>query len=69
MTNSIRHYRIKAKLSQSELARLIGRTQQEVSKWEKGLYTPAARTMVKIADVLKTPVDLLLGDAVVSVDQ
>ncbi len=34
--NNLRHYRETAKLSQESLAKLVGRTKDAVSKWERG---------------------------------
>jgi len=48
----IRQARQNQKLSQSELAKLIGMTQAGISKLELGECDPSAKTMMKIADVL-----------------
>lgn len=50
----LKELRIKAKLTQAELARKLNVTQQTVSQWESGNAKPTIDTIVKIAKVLKT---------------
>lgn len=46
--------RIKANLTQKELAEKLDVTQQTVSQWESGNAKPPIDTIVKIAKVLKS---------------
>ncbi len=52
----IRYFREQRKLSQTELAALIGVTQKDISRWENDTYTPSFASMMKIAKALKTPI-------------
>lgn len=47
-------------LSQEELALKLHVVRQTVSKWENGLSVPDADVLIKIADILETPVSRLL---------
>ncbi|MDD4851124.1 MAG: XRE family transcriptional regulator [Gemmiger sp.] len=49
------------KLSQAEVSRLLGVTQQAVGKWETGRSTPDPPTIAKLAAMLDTTADALLG--------
>ena len=48
------------KMSQAELARLLGVTQQAVGKWEKGIATPDYATLAKIATLFDVSTDYLI---------
>lgn len=56
------------KLSQAEVSRQLGVTQQAVGKWETGRSTPDPQTIARLAEMLGTTADALLGlhDAVAS---
>ena len=47
--------------SQAELSRLLGVTQQAVGKWETGRSTPDPKTVARLAELLDTTADALLG--------
>lgn len=49
-------------LSQEELATKLNVVRQTVSKWEKGLSTPDAEMLLKLAEVLGTSVSVLVGE-------
>lgn len=49
------------KFSQAELSRLLGVTQQAVGKWETGRSTPDPQTVARLAELLDTTADALLG--------
>lgn len=49
------------KYSQAEISRLLGVTQQAVGKWETGRSTPDPQTVAKLAEILDTTGDMLLG--------
>ena len=55
-------------LSQGELAIRLNVVRQTVSKWEKGVSVPDAETLIKLADLLDTSVNDLLGSNVVPED-
>lgn len=48
--------------TQEELAAKVGVVRQTVSKWEKGLSVPDADILCKIAEILDTDINILLGD-------
>ena len=47
--------------SQAEVSRLLGVTQQAVGKWETGRSTPDPQTVARLAEILDTTADGLLG--------
>ena len=49
------------KLSQAEVSRQLGVTQQAVGKWEAGRSTPDPQTVARLAEMLDTTADALLG--------
>ncbi len=57
----LRSARKAQKMSQGELASRLGVTQQAVGKWEKDKATPSPDMVAKIAEVLQTTTDTLLG--------
>lgn len=48
-----------AKLSQGQLADLLGITRQAVSKWENDLSSPDTLKLIQLSDVLNTDVEYL----------
>lgn len=48
-------------LSQEELAAKLHVVRQTISKWEKGVSVPDADLLVRLSEVLETPVATLLG--------
>lgn len=57
----LRELRTRKKLSQEGLADLIGVRGQQVWRYEKGTQTPTAEIITKLAAVLGTSADYLLG--------
>lgn len=55
--------------SQETLAERLHVVRQTVSKWEKGLSVPDAEILMRIAEILDTPVQTLLGDPVETVPE
>ncbi len=49
------------KVTQADIARLLGITQQAVGKWEAGKSTPDPTDLLRIAEYFDTSVDMLLG--------
>ena len=60
--NSIEVYRKKMKLSQAELANLLGVTQSAVAKWETGESRPRANKLPELARIFKCSIDALFND-------
>lgn len=50
--------------TQEELAVKVGVVRQTVSKWEKGLSVPDTDILRKIAEILDTDINILLGDEI-----
>lgn len=57
----LRQCRKQKYMSQAELASLLGVTQQAVGKWESGKSSPDPTTVAKLAEILDTTADYLLG--------
>ena len=51
-------------LSQEELAVKLNVVRQTISKWETGLSVPDADMLIRISEVLETPVSTLLGQTI-----
>mgnify|MGYP004565568665 CR=1 FL=1 len=57
----LKQCRKKQGVSQAELASKLGVTQQAVGKWESGKSSPDPTTVARIAELLNTTADYLLG--------
>ena len=57
----LKQCRKKQGISQAELASKLGVTQQAVGKWESGKSSPDPSTVARIAELLNTTADYLLG--------
>ena len=57
----LRQCRKQKHMSQAELASILGVTQQAVGKWESGKSSPDPTTVAKLAEILDTTADYLLG--------
>ena len=64
LNENIKSLRKAKGLSQEELAIKLNVVRQTVSKWEKGLSVPDAGMVIRIAEVLDTTVDVLLGEGI-----
>lgn len=63
LNEKILHYRRAAKLSQEELAELVGVSRQAVSKWELGEATPEVDKLLALARAFGVTTDELLSEA------
>jgi len=54
--------RTKCKLTQSELAKKLGLTQQAIGKWEQGVAEPDIATINKLAQIFDCNPNYLLGN-------
>lgn len=61
MGSRIRAYRSERKLSQADLAQRLGVTGAAVSAYENGTRQPSYDILIRIANVLGTSLDELLG--------
>lgn len=57
----LREARKAKRYSQTEVSRMLGVTQQAVGKWETGRSTPDPQTVARLAEILDTTADVLLG--------
>jgi len=57
--NRIRAYRLKANLSQGDVARAVGATRAAVSAWEVGKSCPTLPLLFKLAKELHTFIEAL----------
>ena len=62
LNENIKSYRKKNGLSQEDLAAKLNVVRQTVSKWETGLSVPDAEMLIRLAEVLNTSVNSLLGE-------
>jgi len=61
LASNIREFRKERKLTQEQLAEVLGVTAGAVYKWESGLSVPELSLLVEIADFFDISVDALLG--------
>lgn len=61
LAENIRALRRERRLTQEQLAEVLGVTVGAVYKWEAGLSQPELRTLMELADFFDTSVDVLLG--------
>ena len=57
----LRETRAQMELSQSQLATMLGVSQNTVSNWERGNRSPDFDMLMKIAETLDVSTDYLLG--------
>lgn len=61
LSSNIRSARLRANLSQAELAKILSKSQTTVAAWETGRSQPDASTIVRLCDTLNVSSDYLLG--------
>ncbi len=59
MKNKVREFRKKQKLTQDELAELIGISRQAINAIEKGKFDPSLPTAFKLSELFKTSIEEL----------
>lgn len=57
---NVRFYRKRANLSQTQLAKLVGVSQQTINRYEDGTRQPSITDGVKLADALNTTSKILV---------
>lgn len=62
MIKNLKYLRNREKVSQQQLAEVIGISQQSVNKYENHNIEPDISTLIKIADYFNTSVDFLIGN-------
>ena len=53
--------RLAAGMTQGQLAEAIGCTQKDISRWERGVYSPRVDVLAKMAEVLGCSIDKLIS--------
>lgn len=61
LSQRIRELRLSKRMSQVELAKLLGVSKQSVSNWENDNIQPSIEMLMKLAEVFSVPTDYLLG--------
>lgn len=61
---NLRNARKKARLSQSELAQMVGLSQSQYSNWERGYSTIDNHQLLRLAEILNVSVEYLVDDSV-----
>ena len=56
----LKELRISKKLSQSELAKIIGVSGQTILNWENGIYEPKINQLIALSDYFNVTVDYLI---------
>ena len=64
LSNNLKSIRKARKITQEALATKLNVTRQTISKWENGQSVPDAESLTKIAEILNTSVQELLGKEV-----
>ena len=59
--NNIAEMRKEKKLSQRQLAKAIGTSQANLSRWEQGLIEPSVIECWKLADFFDVSIDVICG--------
>lgn len=59
--NKMREYRLAAKMTAKQLGSMLHLSESSITMYETGKREPSPDTLVKIADILGTTVDALLG--------
>ena len=57
----IKKLREERKLTQAELARMLGVTRACVNAWEMGISTPSTQSLVQLAQIFDVSTDYILG--------
>ncbi len=65
VATALKKLREEKEMSQQELANMLGKTQQAVDAWERGLAVPAPNMLSRMATIYDVSVDYLLGRTIV----
>ncbi len=61
MVRNLKKLRNKKKISQQQLADIIGVSQQSINKYENHSVEPDIETLIKLSEFFQTSVDYLIG--------
>lgn len=60
--STIARIRLERGMTQAALAESVGCLPKDVSRWERGVCTPSAASLIKLANALGCSVDEILSD-------
>ncbi len=61
MTNRIKELRVRKNIKQADLAKVLSVSQATLSNWERGEFEPDKDSIIKLAEVLESTTDYILG--------
>ena len=61
LSQNIKKYRKRKRLSQVDLSEKLGVTPQTISNWEKGIREPSISALLELSRIFDITVDCLLG--------
>lgn len=61
VADRIKFLREQKRLSQAELAKLLGITRSSINAWELGISVPSTQYLVELASIFMVSTDFLLG--------
>ena len=59
--NRLMELRLEKKITQRQLAKQVGTSQANLSRWEKGIVEPSVLECWKLADFFNVSLDYLIG--------
>ena len=57
----LKELRIKKKLSQSQLGKILGVSGQTILNWENGIYEPSINNLILLANYFNVTIDYIVG--------
>ncbi|MBQ6129721.1 MAG: helix-turn-helix transcriptional regulator [Lachnospiraceae bacterium] len=57
LSESLKYYRKEAGMTQAELGKILGKSENTVASWEQGLSNPSATTLYRISKIFRIPMD------------
>lgn len=66
MVENLKKLRVEAGLSQQQLAKIVGVSQQSINKYENHGVEPDIATLIALAECFDTSVDYLIGNTDIS---
>ena len=61
VADKIKYLREEKKITQAELAKILGITRSSVNAWEMGISVPSTQYIVELANIFQVSTDFLLG--------
>lgn len=63
--SNLKHLRIQSGLTQTELAKKLGKDYSTIGKWELGQRSPVMMDVVKISELFNVPLEKLIGSSLI----